>query len=493
MKKLIILFLLLQTLSLISGNINIEGYLEGQFWRAYNAENFKWDMNTPRFMVETRFHGSPIADTNYYFKTYTESDNFEYDRPVALFAEGHITLRKDYDGTGFSTTLFTRESGNYWTDSSMLEILHTGSVSDDGNGQGARFDLWHKNNGSMTYVFSDLSANSGDDVHLLRYRQAFNDNQIHTGIFFQRKHFPSGADKDFNQVAATDFKMRLGKYYINTEAAISSAPSDSLVNALNEDYHQEFGSFFKSNIAAKAEVSGFRLGTPQLGYWFFTPGVFTYGKTYRNYMGDNQSNKFGFWLNSYYHLPHRAITFTLNYNGSKLIEAEEFFVAEEDYYDDINSYETSSNLFSEVYIEFINGFKGKVSFNKKDDMWQGTIYKHYDMFTELSVENRLAKLLTQFKIKDIGEIWEKQIAGIELGVNLTEKWRLFARGMIANDRASSRNSIFGEVQYRFSGNAEFYLQYGPSWWGQWGLVNDDGFVSNGNMQKEIKLIIKGWF
>jgi hypothetical protein len=493
MKKLFLFLVVFSALMLHSNNINMEGYLEAQFKRVYNSENFEWDMEHPNLQVESRFHGSPVANTNYYFKFYAESDYYDNDRPVALFAEGHINFKQEKAGKGFSTTLFTRENGNYWTDGSMLGILNTGSVDNDGNGQGARLDAWHNHNGSMTYVFSDFSSGGGDDVHLFRYRQSFKENKINTGLFFQRKHYSTGADKDFNQVVASDFKMRLGRYYINTEAAISSTPSDSLINALNDEYHQKFGDFFKSNIAAKAEVNGFRLGSPKLGFWFFTPGAYAYGISYRNYMGDNQSNKIGYWINSYYHIPYRAITFTLNFSGNKLIEADEFFVAEEDFYDDIKSYETYSDLYSEVYIEFIHGFKGKVSFNKKDEMWQGTNYKHYDIFTELSVENRLAKLLAQFKVKDIGEIYEKQIAGIELGVNLTEKWRLFARGMIANDRASSRNSIFGEIQYRFSGNAEFYLQYGPSWWGQWGLVNDSGFAANGNMQKEIRLIIKGWF
>jgi len=121
------------------------------------------------------------------------------------------------------------------------------------------------------------------------------------------------------------------------------------------------------------------------------------------------------------------------------------------------------------------------------------MYKHYDFFTELSVENKLAKLITQFKIKDYGETWEKQIAGVELSVNLADKWRVFTRGMIINDRVGSRYSFFTELQYRTSGNAELYLQYGPSYWGQHGLVNDDGFISTGSMKKELRLIIKGWF
>ena len=49
------------------------------------------------------------------------------------------------------------------------------------------------------------------------------------------------------------------------------------------------------------------------------------------------------------------------------------------------------------------------------------------------------------------------------------------------------------MQYRTSGNTELYLQYGPSYWGQYGLVNDDSFTSSGAMKKELRFIIKGWF
>ena len=96
-------------------------------------------------------------------------------------------------------------------------------------------------------------------------------------------------------------------------------------------------------------------------------------------------------------------------------------------------------------------------------------------------------------LKDINEVWEKHVFGIELSVNLAEQWKFFNRGIIANDRAGSRYSIFTELQYKSSDNTELYLQYGPSYWGQYGLVNDDGFTSSGEMKKEVKVIIKGWF
>ena len=70
-----------------------------------------------------------------------------------------------------------------------------------------------------------------------------------------------------------------------------------------------------SNFAIKSELSGLKIGNSIYGYWFFKPGFFSYGDTYRNYMGDNQSNHYGYWINSYYLVPKRAITFTINYSA----------------------------------------------------------------------------------------------------------------------------------------------------------------------------------
>jgi hypothetical protein len=82
---------------------------------------------------------------------------------------------------------------------------------------------------------------------------------------------------------------------------------------------------------------------------------------------------------------------------------------------------------------------------------------------------------------------------LELSFNLTDKWKFFTRGMIANNRAGAKHSFFGEIQYRIGGNVEVYLQYGPSWWGSYGLVNDESFSSGNGMEKIVKLIVKGWF
>ena len=487
--KYLLYLILIQCINILYC-MEIQGFYESQFGRSYESDAFKWNIWDPNFYLETRIQGSPNQNSNYYIKFYPYKDYNESNRPVSILSESNISFRDEKNGKGFNVTLFTRESQHYWLDGSMLNLINTGIVNNDGNGQGVRFDLWDNSDRSISYVFSDFSQGGGDDIHLLRYRQSYLNKKLNSGIFLLRKNYSTGKLYDYNQVLATDLNIFMGRYYFTSEIAISDVPSETMIRELNNDY--EFDEVLKSNIAIKSEVRGMRIGTPKLGYMFFTPGIYSFGHTYRNYMGDNQSNRYGYWLNSYYLVPERAMTMVANYSYYQKIVPDTITV----FIDSLFSKEILdpvSNLYTEIYTEFINGFKGKIAFNKKDESWQGQLYKHYDIYSELSVENSLAKLLAQFKIKDIGETLEKYISGIELSVNLNEKWKFFTRGMIVNDRVGSRYSMFTELQYRTAGNTELYIQYGPSYWGQYGLVNDDGFASIGSMRKEIRLIIKGWF
>ncbi|MCF7918837.1 MAG: hypothetical protein K9N06_02865 [Candidatus Cloacimonetes bacterium] len=493
-KKIIILMITLSLafLSLQAAPLRFEGYLEGQYGANQQADEFKWNIWDPNIYFEARFNSSPMPGTDMFFKFYSDKDNPEYQSgksALAVLTEGHVSFRQEMSVVGMETNLFTREGGRYWLDGSMLGLLNTGSVNNDGNGQGVRMDFWMPSS-SLTYVISDFSSGAGDDVHLARFRQNLFNN-LRLGATYQRKNYASGGARDYNQLYSADAKYQLGSYYLNWEIAATSVPAEEDVTLKLKEYEDssELSDFFKRNIASKMEVSGFKTGNVKLGYITVTPGAYFLGDTYRNYMGNNEKNKYGYWVNSYYLVPQRAITITCNYWGNRKMVPDTLMIMDQEKL----SYDPVSNLYTELYVEFINGFKWKLSFNKKDETWQGSGYKHYDVFTELQVENRLAKLLSQFKIKDLGETSEKQIWGIECSVNLTERWRLFSRGMVANDRGGSRYSIFGELSYKIGGNAEAYIQYGPGWWGQYGLVNDDGFASGGEMKEELKLIVKGWF
>ena len=109
----------------------------------------------------------------------------------------------------------------------------------------------------------------------------------------------------------------------------------------------------KSNFAIKSELSGLKIGNTKYGFWFFKPGIFSYGDTYRNYMGDNQSNRYGYWINSYYLVPQRAITLTINYSSYKKLVADTITVFSDSLYKK-EIFDPSTNLLAEIYIEFIN-------------------------------------------------------------------------------------------------------------------------------------------
>ena len=164
MKKIILIYFLLFSVGLPS--ISMEGIYESQFGKTYESDAFEWNMWDPNYYLETRLYGNPIHNSDFYIKFYADKDYTKSEQALAVLSEGHISFRQDKNDNGFSTTLFTRESRHYWLDGSMLGLVNTGSVNNDGNGQGMRLDFWHNYNGSMTYVFSDFSQGGGDDIDL---------------------------------------------------------------------------------------------------------------------------------------------------------------------------------------------------------------------------------------------------------------------------------------------------------------------------------------
>ena len=166
---------------------NMEGIYESQMGKIKESDSFEWNMWDPNFYLETRFYGSPINNSSFYFKLNADQDYERSEQPLLVFSEGHLHYNQEKNGSGFNTTIFMRESNPFWLDGSMLGILKTSSVNNDGNGQGVRIDYWTPKNRSMTYVFSDFSQGSGDDIHLFRYRKSFFNNKINSGLFIKEK------------------------------------------------------------------------------------------------------------------------------------------------------------------------------------------------------------------------------------------------------------------------------------------------------------------
>jgi hypothetical protein len=130
---------------------------------------------------------------------------------------------------------------------------------------------------------------------------------------------------------------------------------------------------------------------------------------------------------------------------------------------------------SEAYIEFLNGFTGKTEykvFQNNSGIWP-------NLFFELTGENRLVKLRTQFRIKDIDSNYQLTAYGFEANVNLSDLWKFYARVMNVDEATESRQTAFAQIRYLGWNSAEFFIEFGnPDHSND--LVNDGDFATHGS-------------
>ena len=233
----------------------------------------------------------------------------------------------------------------------------------------------------------------------------------------------------------------------------------------------------------QAEVRSFKLGTQRTGYFNTTPGWWSRGPKWQNSLGGPGYDETGFFLNSYYLFPERAITYTNNL----------LWYAPKAY-----SHVRTRELYNELYIEFINGFTGKTSYKRRDiyrPSPAGTLREtHLDWFNELQVESRLAWLRVQTKVRDIGTPDRKELYVIENSINLSQRTKVYNRFAFGNDPSILREGIFTQLQYRPTGNMEMFLQYGPDYIGGGSMPVDEGNLNGSGDQRDmVKFILKGNF
>ncbi len=92
-------------------------------------------------------------------------------------------------------------------------------------------------------------------------------------------------------------------------------------------------------------------------------------------------------------------------------------------------------------------------------------------------ENKLVKLRTQFRIKDIDSDYELTAYGFEANVNLSDSWKFYARVMNVDEQTESRQTAFAQIRYLGWQGAEFFVEFGnPDQSND--IVNDGDFVSH---------------
>lgn len=488
--------------TVLNGEYNIQIDLRKQD-RNYDW-NFDANNNDTYSNAQLRLFSQPFPGVEAFLRTEAEwhsSDN-NTSRPLFQYREADLRYRWDLGGRGFDSFLFSRQN-RFWVENHLIQVVQSDPPSDGGNAQGFRVDSWGFLGGlNGTFIYSDYSSQfdptgtnknplKTDDAVIVRLRDEFLGRKLRAGFTYNRKlenqlgEGPNAAAS----VIAGDLRYNLHNVDFSLEYAQSitdstrqfPSPSVSFPEALDQKF---LGIPLSDRGVWVGEIRSIQVGSPMLGFLNFAPVGWLRGPRFDNRLGDSNRDERGYTINTWYLVPGRAITLSNN----------------------LTRYEKQATIrrkvtewYSEAYIEFVNGFTGKVFYRNKrttDDpgLLTERVDRNDDLFGELQVESKLAWLRVEGKLKNLGTRNEKQLASIETSVNIGPQTKLYNRLMFGNDPTGLRRILFSQIQYRPAGNMDFFLEYGPSWIGDSQRPVDDGDLEGSGVQKDlIKLFVKGTF
>ncbi|MBC8451060.1 hypothetical protein H8D73_02490 [bacterium] len=465
-----------------------------------------WQLGNPRLYAEFRLKSSPWTDIDTFLKVSAESDRWSEDlKDTRLFLnEAHMR----FHGSRVEAHLFTGQD-RFWLNEPLLAIVDQGMVKHDDWGvraQGVRLDFWDvfgihgaafysersdyvsKGFAGMTDELeyypgtteADTVSSSTDDYRGLRLNRRFLGDEMLFGATYARKDFNEtafhGSAGSYDEVFALDSELALGELvpFLTRFGRVTWATEYGLNNSgwLDDSNDSGVAGF-------KTEIRDIRAGPIRLlasygdyGERFYTDGLASEDR--RNLNGYTK-----YYAEAHYRLSRKAVN--LKY-WTYREEPKDYTISE---------YGVRQEWGTEAYVEFVNGFTGKAEYKvheNKDGIWP-------NLFFEVTGENRLVKLRTQFRIRDVDTVYEVAGYGFEANVNLSDNWKFYARVMNVSEQTESRQTAFAQVRYLGWSGAEFFVEYGnPDHSNE--LANDGDFVSHGSgavMEKVFKAFIRVYY
>jgi hypothetical protein len=478
----------------------------------------------PRQYFELKYLTWPYTDLESFFKLRAESNRDEYlspehefKNPPWLAAEGHMKFR----GEKYESYIFYRQNRFWIHDEPLLRLVEQDKIKNDNWGPQAsgvradfwNIDLWRINGLSGTFVYfddggtynwtddADKTVTDGTDNLILRLRKKSFSDRLELGSTFLRKDWTNTSvaarwmGSSFNEVLAFDASF----YPRNiVPTGLSFGPLNlenaSLISeyAVSRDPYQTETSEVRSTenrFAWATEVRNIRVSNLIIHAWY---NVF--GENFRDYISrrfdeDKEYNRNQYHIEAIYLLPKKAVTATVAYDFYKKRIVDE----------EGGELRPTYNLYTELYLEFIKGFKGKISYNR----WHGfdgsaevfDFYTYPNLYAELSVENRLAKVRIQGRIRDFKTFREVFAYGYDMEFNATGKLKGYFRILNVNEETEARSTVFAQIRYDIGWGAEFFIEYGDPGQSEH-LVNTDYFVTEGSSTRidhRMKMFLKLYF
>ncbi|MCK4511185.1 hypothetical protein KAW64_05560, partial [bacterium] len=452
-----------------------------------------WGLDNPQFYAEFRLKSSPWKDIDSFLKISAESNKPVDDAEDTrfLFKEAHVR----FHANRFETHLFAGQD-RFWLNEPLLQIVHSDQVKHDDWGpraQGIRLDFWDfygfsgaafasersdyigvdwlKLNSAEqgSYAGSaagDTISSSTDDYRGFRVNKKLLRDRLYLGTTYARKDMTFddssyiGDRGKFQEVIAFDAEVALGD-------VVPFLTQFGRVIWVAEYGRNTSGELWGTD---DADVDGFKteIRDVSVGPMRFLGSWQAYGKDfYADELahGDrqNENDYTQYYFEGHYRVPTKAVNLKGWIRHAEPEDPMSTSFAQ--------STGTIDEWGTEAYVEFLNGFTGKTEYKVYQDnngVWPNLLF-------ELIGENRLVKLRTQFRIKDIDSDYELTAYGFEANVNLSDVWKFYTRVMNVDEATESRQTAFAQVRYLGWNSAEFFIEFGnPDQSND--LVNDGDFV-----------------
>jgi hypothetical protein len=475
----------------------------------------------PRQYLELKYLSYPYQNLESFFKLRVETNRddtstprVDYKYPFFLAAEGHMK----FNGPKWESFVFYRQNRGWLYDEPLLALVNADKIKNDNWGpqsSGVRTDFWKTDLWKLkglggTFIYfddggtfnwtsdPDQAVADGTDNFIMRLRKNSFGDRLNVGTTLLRKDWTntgvsrSWLAESYNNVYAADVSF----YPRNL---VSSGLSFGPLNLENTSWIAEYAasndpfqietSDLRSNenrFAFTAEVRNIRVWNVIVHAWYNN-----FGENFRDYLSwrfdDNREfNRRQYHVESIILFPLKAITGTVTYDFYKKRIVDE----------EGGELRPTSNLYTELYVEFIKGFKGKVSYNR----WHGfdgaaevfDFYTYPNIFAELSVENSLAKVRIQGRIRDWRTFRQIYAYGYDMEFNATGKLKGYFRLLNVNEETEARATVYARVSYDVGYKAELFAEYGNGYDSD-NLVNTDGFVNEGSSSRianQVKLFLK---
>jgi hypothetical protein len=483
--------------SLACGVTTLEGYssLTSEL-RSDGGGDPSWQLKDPQLYAEFRLKTSPWRDTDAFLKLAAESNRTEDDLkdPKFFFKEAHMRFRAER----VEAHLFSGQN-RFWLNEPLLDIINQDMVKQDDWGpraQGVRLDFWdvYGFHGAAFYsersdyfssAFSELSdeeqgffpdntdadtlSSSTDDYRGLRLNRTVLEDKVYAGATYGRKDFTRygegyfhGRKQDFDEAVAFDVELALGKIF----DPLSRFGRVTLVSEYGRNtsgWQWELDNVRPHGF--KTELRDVRIGAVRVigSYENYGTNFYNDGLAAGDRRDLNDYSKY--YLEGNYRVPRKAV----NLKGW-IWRAKPEHPGSTSFSESVG---TQNEWGSEAYVEFVNGFTGKAEYKVYQD-GNGT---WPNLFFEVTGENRLVKLRTQFRIKDIDSDYELTAYGFEANVNLGQDWQFYSRVMNVDEPTESRQTAFALLRYMGWESAEFFLEFGNTDQSN-DLVNDGDFVTH---------------